>query len=922
MARFDRDLGLVRYDFEDGGFGMGGPSQEEFLSNIIRPPQPFVQATPQPAAPQSDPVAALFASQEPAAAEVDYFAQQFTPDIFTPTQPAAQPIAQPVAEPAPVYAPFNSSSGIIEDVEEPFNYAQFFNDKTEPAAQPIAQPVAEAAPAYEPFRGLNNIVVEEPLEKFVQDITEPTPLAPTQPAAQPVAESLPFAPSNSKSDIIEDVEEPLEKLVQDITEPTRLTTAQTAQPTQPEQPAKPAEPAPEVLGSLTKQILGSSDTSKWSGSGYGSAEKNAEDMAKIMAGIGITDVKQFGKVDKYEPVEQIGMTFNGQPVRGSGSELYVMDAVDTGDGTDYVRRDLSPEEAQKVKPVYGVTTGLDENNQPTYKNVDVTNVKEKDGQLVGVTGQTFGNKLTGQQVPNTYTERQTGDFFGGTYEGKGNTGYGVQFDAQGNPIFYTKGASSSDFDKFAPLLTLASFVPGLAPFAQGINALISAKQGNVLGAIAGAAGLGNMAGISGMADVAKAARFASAVKSGDPLAIAFSGANLGGVTNIGGVDLKDISKTIGGIKAIQSGDPLTMMLYGMDAMSGSGESSSTKSSADLQTEDPLSPEEQTQLIENRLNSAISRSQISPDEEDANTQRAIEDLERMYGPSSATRSFTPEPQVDEADDFLKSIGIKTVDRPSDSGLSNDDILNMVNANNEMIITGNRDTVGGGMSGDISSNLENAGELPSLTPAEKLSELVVTGDRPKDEMTVQQEPANLNQFLELLEPYKAPAEKLSELVVTGDRPKDEMTVQQEPANIDDFLKLLEPYKAPAEKLSELVITGDRPMPSPDDDFMPTPIDDGGELEIVGNRPPTTSTPAPTTPGVAPAPKAPAKTPTTRAPASRSSNMDLSGLLALLIGQQAPAQQAPMQDPYAHIKLMEDLFGSTIDLTPAGENAARRK
>jgi hypothetical protein len=53
-----------------------------------------------------------------------------------------------------------------------------------------------------------------------------------------------------------------------------------------------------------------------------------------------------------------------------------------------------------------------------------------------------------------------------------------------------------------------------------------------------------------------------------------------------------------------------------------------------------------------------------------------------------------------------------------------------------------------------------------------------------------------------------------------------------------------------------------------------------------------------------------------------MDLSGLLALLIGQQAPVQQAPMQDPYAHIKLMEDLFGSTIDLTPAGENTAQRK
>ena len=874
MARFDRDLGLVRYDFEDSGFGMGGPSQEEFLSNIIRPPQPFVQATPQPAAPQPDPVAALFASQAPAAPEVDYYAQQFEND-FVPTQPAAQPIA----EPAPMYDPFNSSSGIIEDVEEPFNYALDTNDRPEPAPQPIAEP----APTYDPFNSSSGIIedVEEPFNyaQFFNDKPEPAP--------QPIAELLPFAPGNTKSDIIEDVEEPLERFVKDVTEPTPLAPAPTPQPTQPEQPAKPAGPAPEVLGSLTKQILGSSDTSKWSGAGYGSAEKNAEDMAKIMAGIGITDVKQFGKVDKYEPVEQIGMTFNGQPVRGSGSELYVMDAVDTGDGTDYVRRDLSPEEAQKVKPVYGVTTGLDENNQPTYKNVDVTNVKEKDGQLVGVTGQTFGNKLTGQQVPNTYTERQTGDFFGGTYEGKGNTGYGVQFDAQGNPVFYTKGASSSDFDKFAPLLTLASFVPGLAPFAQGINALISAKQGNVLGAIAGAAGLGNMAGISGMADVAKAARFASAVKSGDPLAIAFSGANLGGVTNIGGVDLKDISKTIGGIKAIQSGDPLTMMLYGMDVMSGSGGSSPTKSSADLQTEDPLSPEEQAQLIENRLNSAISRSQISPDEEDANTQRAIEDLERMYGPSSATRSFTPEPQVDEADDFLKSIGIKTIDRPSDSGLSNDDILNLINADdNRVLVNANRGIT-----------------RPTETPIEAPPSYLPTDD----------------DFM------PTPITDAGELKVVDNRPKDEMTVQQEPANIDDFLKLLEPYKAPAEKLSELVITGDRPMPSPDDDFMPTPIDDGGELKIIGNRPPTTSTPAPTTPGVAPAPKAPAgpvKAPTTRAPASRSSSMDLSGLLALLIGQQAPAQQAPMQDPYAHIKLMEDLFGSEIDLTPTGESTARRK
>jgi hypothetical protein len=317
---------------------------------------------------------------------------------------------------------------------------------------------------------------------------------------------------------------------------------------------------------IKKQILGQGLTGKWSGAGHGSAEANAEDMAKILADIGITDIKQFGKVDKYEPIEQIGMTFNGQPVRGSGSEFYVMDAVDTGDGVDYVRRDLSPEEAQQVKPVYGVPTGYDENTQPTYKTVDIKNIKEKDGQLFGATGETFGNKLTGQEVPVTYGGRQGGNFFGGTYEGKGNTGYGVQFDAQGNPIFYTQGASSSDLDKFAPLLTIASFVPGLAPFAQGINALVAAKQGNVLGAIAGAAGLGNMAGIGGMADIANAAKYANVLKSGDPLAILMAGANAGGVSDVGGFDLKDISKTIGAVKALESGDPLAILRYGMDAI--------------------------------------------------------------------------------------------------------------------------------------------------------------------------------------------------------------------------------------------------------------------------------------------------------------------------------------------------------------------
>jgi len=55
---------------------------------------------------------------------------------------------------------------------------------------------------------------------------------------------------------------------------------------------------------------------------------------------------------------------------------------------------------------------------------------------------------------------------------------------------------------------------------------------------------------------------------------------------------------------------------------------------------------------------------------------------------------------------------------------------------------------------------------------------------------------------------------------------------------------------------------------------------------------------------------------------STANLNTLMMLMNDGQQPVQQTTMQDPYADIKLMEDLFGSEIDLTPAGENTARRK
>jgi len=66
------------------------------------------------------------------------------------------------------------------------------------------------------------------------------------------------------------------------------------------------------------------------------------------------------------------------------------------------------------------------------------------------------------------------------------------------------------------------------------------------------------------------------------------------------------------------------------------------------------------------------------------------------------------------------------------------------------------------------------------------------------------------------------------------------------------------------------------------------------------------------------------TSAAAASQNqSSTNLPLLLSLLAGnQQSQAPQVASQDPYAHIKLMDELFGPNIDLTPAGEDAAKRK
>jgi hypothetical protein len=194
----------------------------------------------------------------------------------------------------------------------------------------------------------------------------------------------------------------------------------------------------------------------------------------------------------------------------------------------------------KLTPLYGQVGGDGE-----YIPVDQSKVtKDKNGNMVIQTGTTAGNKVTGEPLSkaSNYSERTGGNSWSGTFKGKGNTGYNVQF-KDGNPIFYTTGASSSDMVDLAPILAIASFIPGVAPFAQAINALYAASEGNwkqaILSALPASAEIAKTLGASAntVANIGTASKFANvanAIDNKDLFSLAMSGTGLASDKNLFG----------------------------------------------------------------------------------------------------------------------------------------------------------------------------------------------------------------------------------------------------------------------------------------------------------------------------------------------------------------------------------------------------
>ena len=144
--------------------------------------------------------------------------------------------------------------------------------------------------------------------------------------------------------------------------------------------------------------------------------------------------------------------------------------------------------------------GIEDINQFGVKEVPLTytaTINEGgDTQEIAIPGKTrqvYINKATGEEINPQY-DRAQGNIWSGTFAGQGSTGYGVQFDAQGNPQFYTQyGGTTSDWVPFRDeFLKPAALMAGAAYLGGGLggaSAGTSAAAGDIAFAAADAAQL-------------------------------------------------------------------------------------------------------------------------------------------------------------------------------------------------------------------------------------------------------------------------------------------------------------------------------------------------------------------------------------------------------------------------------------------------
>jgi hypothetical protein len=193
----------------------------------------------------------------------------------------------------------------------------------------------------------------------------------------------------------------------------------------------------------------------------------------------------------------------------------------------------------------------------------------------------------------------------------------------------------------------------------------------------------------------------------------------------------------------------------------------------------------------------------------------------------------------------------------------------------------------------------------------------GKSPADQMTVTGEPNNLNDFLMSLEQYKTDQNadasgKGYYDEITGKFIQDNLGGLQNP--LDNSTGNFDPNKEWEYKLVRPGVWANADGEEIDLTYLPNSETTltGEEIMRKAGALPTDETSNVKVP-----------TPKTSTPSTTSPDSSLAAMIAAMNGGQQTIQ-VPSQDPFAHIKLMKDLFGTDVDLTPtdSSDNSPSQK
>ncbi len=162
--------------------------------------------------------------------------------------------------------------------------------------------------------------------------------------------------------------------------------------------------------------------------------------------------------------------------------------------------------------------------------------------------------------------------------------YRLQFAPDGTPIPYSTNQRSDwvefrdDFARPAASF-IGSFIPGVGPYIAAANAAYAASKGDwekaLMSGLAAAIPLSGQLGASAstaatLQTVQKAASVLKALEDKNLLGAALGGADLAGVSEVAGFDMKDINQAVGMVTALQSENPMAIVKAGAGYLSKDG----------------------------------------------------------------------------------------------------------------------------------------------------------------------------------------------------------------------------------------------------------------------------------------------------------------------------------------------------------------